>query len=332
MLIKLFNKSYILQYFLIVMIGVVLWLGAFVYPAEPSLYTNTHVFPGNLIINWISTGNNLVATIIAFLLMLGGAFLLNFIVTKNNIFPRNSLLPALVYVVLMSHSPQMLKLNAVIISVLFLLLVLNNIFLIYHRSEDYENIFMIGFWIAFASFFYSQSIFLVFFVWFTFLAYRLYYWREWIIVLMGLITPYLFLWTYYFWIEELGLIFIAYADTFREINLIAFTNFNYSYIYYLVIAAIVVFFFWSFLKVTSAMGKRIILYRKMLWSLIWLLLISILIFLFSGSGKGSSMILLIPVSIFIASGLNELKRSFWAEIAFSFLTILIILNNYLFVF
>jgi hypothetical protein len=306
-----------------------LWLGAFMQASEIIYSSRINFTPGSLLIDWLLSVNDLVATITAFILTLCGAFLLNYIVTKNNIFPRNSLLPALIYVILMSHSPHMLKLSSVIFAILFLLLVLNNIFLIYHRSEDYENVYMMGFWIAIASFFDIQSLFLVFFVWFTFLAYRLYYWREWTIVLLGLITPYLFLWTYYFWIDELGTLFLAYAEGFREIDFVRFTSFNFSYLYYLIIAAILGFFIWSFIIVSSAMGKRIIHYRKMLWSLIWLLLVSIVIFLFSGEGKGSSTLLLIPVSIFIASGLNELKRTFWAEIAISFLTLMIVINNYL---
>jgi len=329
MLVKLFNKSYILQYVLIIITGAVLWLGAFIHPAELVLNPDHLISPGKVFIQWVSPGSLVVSTVIAFLLMLSGAFLLNYIVTKNNIFPKNSLVPALIYIILMSHNPEMLWLNPALFTVIFILLVLDKIFLTYNRSEDYESIYLMGFLISIASFFYIPAIFLVFFIWFTFLAYRLSFWREWIIVLFGLMTPYLFLWTYYFWIEELDQVFNAYAESFAKLDFFTFNTIDKSYLYYLIIVEIVFFFIWSFYKVGTVMGQRVIHYRKMLWSLMWLLFISILIYLFSGFGYGNTLLILIPVSIFIASGMTELRHTFWSELALGALVVMIILNNYL---
>ena len=232
MLINFFKTSYLLQYLLLILLGGVLWAGSFINPLEVA-GSNELLTPGyNLLLDIIGY-NSWLSVILAFILTISGAFLFNYTLSKNELISKNTLIAALVYIVLMSHSVSSMSLNPAIIASFLLIIVMHFIFQVYSKVEAYHQVFYAGFLTGIASFFYIPSLFFILFIWFTFIVYSLYYWREWLIVLLGFITPYLFLWTYFFWFDKLDLVFNAYNWYFSNITLFHF-DFCLSFIHYII--------------------------------------------------------------------------------------------------
>jgi len=127
------------------------------------------------------------------------AFLLNTILIRLAAFNENTYLPAIVYAILMSASPEFMTLGPEMISITFVLMGLN--FLLTHlkyRGTE-ENIISTGFAFGLAALF-AKSAF--FFLPLTIIIYLLYSStlnRRYFLAAFGFGLPFVMLWLYFFW-------------------------------------------------------------------------------------------------------------------------------------
>jgi len=327
MLIKIFRSSYFLQYILFVVLAVLLWLGGFITPVFDTAETNEYLAPAYSLLIQFVISYSLISIIIAFVLVFTGALIFNFTLIKNELAPKNTLIPALVYLLLISHSPGLLYLHEAIIPSILLTIVMYYLFQVYTMEEAYSQVFNSGLLIGISSFFYFPSIYLLLFVWLTFIVFSLYNWREWIIVFFGFITPYVFLWTYFLWNNELNLAFNAYREYFYNLTFFNF-SYNFSILSYFISAIIIVLFLWSFFQMTGSIQEKLINIRKKSRSVFWLLFVALFILIISGSTSNTQQVfILIPFSVFIAYGFSRTTKLIWIELTVSILAILININN-----
>jgi hypothetical protein len=327
MFIKFFRKSYLLQYLALFFISVILWLPGYVKPliAQPDL--DPFLNPGFSLILWLNQKSILAGFLFAFVLVFFSAIMLNRILETYDLIPKNNLIPALVYMVLMSHSTEQQSLNPILISGLCLLVVLYIMFSIYNENEAYSTIFNAGVLIAFSSFFYFPSFIFIFFVWLTFFVYRLYHWREWVIVLAGFITPWLFLLVYFFWSDRLELVYNALMVSITGFSTFEL-NFHLPVLSIITLGFIALLFLWSFLKLAGELQEKVISIRKKYWSAFWFLFLGTVTFIFSGSDAVFILsYLAVPVTMFMAYALTHQKKLLWIDIIFSLLIFIIVIKN-----
>lgn len=332
MLIHFFRKSYLFQYLLLLLLALILWLGALIHPMDIQLDTEALLTPGYSLLLNLLQGNLLLEVIIGLILVISGALLFNYALTKFDLVPRNTLVPAMVYVVLMSYSPSLLGFHPITIPALFTVLILFYLFQVYTEEEAYAQIYNIGLLIGISSIFYFPSIFFILFIWATFIVYRLYSWREWTIPLTGIITPYLFLFTYYFIVDSLEPAYLAYAAFFSKMTIFHF-SFDFSLMNYIITSLLILFFLWSAFLLLSDIQEKTISLRKRYWAVFWLLAIAIISYFISDVFfKWHQVFSLIPASVFIAYAFLQIKNKRWIEIIWGILIILIITNNLLLIF
>ncbi len=329
MLIQIFRKSYLLQYFFLLLLGILLWLGAFIKPISFEPNINEFLSPGYFWTISLIGNSDLLANIIAFIIIITSALLFNYTLAKNDLVPRNTLIPSMVYLVLMSHSPNLLYFHPVLVSGLLVLIVLYYIFQVYTEEEAFPQIFNAGFMLGIASLFYFPSLYFILFIWITFILYRLFKWREWFITFLGFITPYILLFTYYFWFDKLNEALLAYSDYFTHLAIFDF-NFDYPVINYITITLIIFLILWSLFLLSTEIQEKIISIRKRYWTVFWLFAIASITYAFSQSFyKTHQIFILIPASIFISYAFSYITKLFWIEIIFGLMTLLIIVNNLL---
>jgi hypothetical protein len=304
-----------------------LWLNAFIHPALPDINPNPYLMPGYVLVINLLGNNALLSVIVAFVLVLSQAFLLNYVLIKNELLPKNTLLPAMVYIILLSHSRSLLYLHPLLISNLFLIFIMYNLFKVYDKEEAYAEIFYSGFLAAVASFFYFPVFYFILFIWLTFIVYRLYKWRDWLIPITGLLTPYIFLFTYFFWNDELFQALDAYVGYYTTIAFIPIYG-GFSIFEWIIASTVALFFLWSFVKLTGNVQEKTILIRKRFGTIFWLLFVCLLTYLGSGTLANSHLAMIaIPLSVYISYGFSYIKRKFWFELFFAMLTLLILYNN-----
>lgn len=328
MLLKVFKTSFLFQYVLLIILAGVLWSVSFfsLDLSEPD--TNSFLTPGYALLKNLIGANSIIGKICAWTIIVLGAFLINYILPKFGLIQKNTLIAGLVYIVIMSHSTDMLYFHQAIVPSFLLLIVLFFLFQVYTATEAYSQVFNSGFLIAISSFFYFPSIYLIVVVWLSFIVFRLYYWREWLIVLFGFITPYIFLYTYYFWFDEIPTVFNSYANYFSNINFFMF-DIQFSIVNYVSSAILVVLILWSVFIVAGDLNEKIISVRKRYWILFWLFIIALLTDSIAGSlFRLHQVLIFIPASAFIAYGFLRSRKTFWLDIIFTLLVLLIMIKNF----
>lgn len=328
MLIRFFRKDYIMQYVALLLLQLFFWLPAFIFPEHNYQHYQSFTSPGfNLTISMI--GNSpLLCTIIAFIIVFFSAIILNKALENNQLVTKNNLITAFIYIVFMSSRPALLSLYPTLIANLFIVIALYQIFTLYMEKEAYSKIFNISILLAIGSLFYFEMIVLLIFLWLTFNIYRIYFWREWVIPILGFLTVYLFLAVYYFWTDQLGPAIEHYHSHLKAFYYFEF-NFTFDYISMFVNAAVYLLALAALINLVARLNEYNISVRKHYLSSIILLLISSLIILLVGSADSTNVsLILIPMSIIISGYLTRIKKIFWVDIYIWLMLTLIIVHNY----
>lgn len=328
MLIRTFRKSYLIQYILLALMHLILWGGAFISPAEVSLSGDPYLSPAYALLLKLLGNNPYLYVSLAFLLVLSAAIIFSYTIDKNNLADSNSLIPALVFIVVMSLFPGLQTLHQALIPGFIMIVVLDMVFDIFTAEEAYTKVFNSSFLVAVSSFFYFPSIAFLLFIWLTFFIYRLYSWREWVIVLLGFLTPYILLWTYFFWTDDLAKAFQAYQNYFTPKSLFNFAQ-GISILNYFSAGIVILLFIRAFLIQAAHLQENVISVRKRFWAVILFLVISLASFLFSGSLAALHVVFIqVSLALVIQGMMFKLRRLFFTELTLWVLILLILINNY----
>jgi len=165
-LIKFFKSSFYLQYFMLLLIGAGLWVKAYTSPCELSL--SDEGSPLYVLLYGLLPGNH---AIIGLGILIFEALLLNFILIRHEIVPKNTLLSALVFIVFMSQSPIALSLNPVLMAGLFIIPAFDRILNAYGMADPTKDVFSASFLIGLASLFYFPFVFVYLLLLFSFIIF-----------------------------------------------------------------------------------------------------------------------------------------------------------------
>ncbi|MCB0583737.1 MAG: hypothetical protein KDD06_00175 [Phaeodactylibacter sp.] len=142
------------------------------------------------------------ADIVAMALLLAHGFFINYFISEHRLASEVSLFPGLFYILASSMLPEFLHLSPLLMANTFFIIVLAEIFATYKKVECAGNIFNIGFWASVGSLFYPSYLFLFILGFIGLNILRAFRFRERLMMLTGLVTPYLLLSAYYFWIGQ----------------------------------------------------------------------------------------------------------------------------------
>lgn len=313
MLLKLFksNQPYVL--FLIPLLGVVLWV--------PSLFLNSNsgVDVGNTTFayNWLFNLLNfspIVPTIFALLLLIVESFLLirlnfNFIFIENKTY-----LPSVIFLLIGSIISSYQALHPLLIGNLFLLLAINRAFIIDKKRNALKRYFESGFFLGLGAIFYPNLYVFIFIIWLTLIVLRTFNWREWLVSIIGLVTPFLF---------YLSIIFLTggYDDVFVKLTSILLGSVK------VIPLSLYSFFLFSFLGLITFIaiirGVAIVRIKKInsrkYFSLFfWFMLYTcVLFFVHPALGYELIVPLAIPISIIYSTFFTEFRSKWVGEVVFS---------------
>ena len=200
MILHLFKNNNPISIIVLPVIAILLWLTPILHP-QPFIPQQIMPLYGFTVLPFLKTP--FLASSIAFILILAGAFLLNYISNKSEIFSKQTFLPALFYIVLMSINTKIQVVHPILFSNLFLLLALYVLLNAYRRDAAFANAFNAGALISLSTLFYFPNIIYFPLLGFALTILRTFNWREWLISFFGVIVPFAFLLTYYFWNDQL---------------------------------------------------------------------------------------------------------------------------------
>ena len=191
-MLKIFRTDVFMQIVVILIVSATMWVGAFFNPQPMPMVG------GGQLYYWL-TGllSPFWGAIIAYVLVLAEGFLLNGILYRHKMISQSSLLPMLFYVIAMSLGTP--TLTPIVLGSLMLLLAIDQLLLTTTLlSLPLDKVFGAATGIALATLFCpAMAVFFIPLV-VSMFNYSLYSWRDWTMLLLGIMAPYLIMETIFF--------------------------------------------------------------------------------------------------------------------------------------
>ena len=249
-------------------------------------------------------------------------FILNFIIRKNGLTEDNSL-AILFYILMVSYFPNIFGNDGLFLSNFILLFAFRRIYSLRSSLETKEKIFDSSFWIGIASLFYVWSILFILIVYAGIVIFRKTDWRNFLIPLIGLVTPVFLSYTYLLAFDDLARFYALWNF---QINMDISTYASQNMIIPLALIGSLT------LAAIYPTTKRSLLAKidfKSTWSLLLAhILVSLLVVLISPIKDGSEFLFLIfPLSILFANFLQVINR-YWIKESIIYIFILTVFSNF----
>ncbi|MCK9611292.1 MAG: hypothetical protein PHR81_00785 [Bacteroidales bacterium] len=273
----------------------------------------TNVEPGYKLF-YLLHGLPLLYTIIAFLILLSESILINNLFSENNVLLKNSYLTAFLYILFMSSTPAALTLHPVLIINGLIILILHMLFGLKSKNSGIKEIFIAGMLIGISSLFFIKSCGLLLFVWIYLIIFQIYSWREWVVSILGFITVYLYLFTYYFLTEQINDVVLEYKIWFENHNLLLSLP-KLSVYQYVTSIALTIFSLLAIFKIIFSAGQKLIYPRKMTYSILWLYILTFISsFFIAETIVFDFSYVLMPLSIITSYKYQNTKKVLFGEI------------------
>ena len=189
MLLRVFKGYQASILLLIPLIGLLLWLNVFfdttIYTRQDYLYMPL----SKMIFNLVGY-NSFFSKLIAIILVLLNSLLLVRMNIAYNFIRARTYLPAIMYIVLLSHIKQIQILNPALMASVFIILAINKVLQTFKKERLAIQIMDAALLLSIASLFYFPSLFLITYLWIGLIILRPFRWREWAFSILGTIIPY----------------------------------------------------------------------------------------------------------------------------------------------
>ena len=327
MILQLLKSNRSINYFLFLLTGGFLWMKSFLEPGTYSFYPGeTSGLLYQALVRTVDHSAKL-QNIVALALVVLLAFILQQINNRYNFIRERTMLPALLFIVIVSGFTQMNVLHPVYFASVFLLLSINRLFSAFEQEKSLSPAFDSGFWLGVGSLFYLNTavIFPALLIGIRIIT-RDYQWRKFVLVTLGFILPFLFAAAYAFYFDELS----QWMNSLK-INIIT-PNRHFEptvqfvvYLSYIALLTII-----GTAKIIQQYGTKKVSTRKYFS-------VFFLIFLFSVSGyvfipatsQEMLIIIAVPLTFLISNFFVFFRNRFWGEIIFDTLLVIIIAQEIL---
>ncbi|MFH1121117.1 MAG: DUF6427 family protein [Bacteroidota bacterium] len=240
------------------------------------------------------------------------SLIMNAILIRHDISPKQSLFPAVIALFLMLFTPDVYHLLVTLACLVLLLLSLHNVMDLYGEQYPFNKVLNATMAISVASMISPPVIVFGLFVWLGFFTFRVNSWREWIISLLGLILPYFYLALLYLWNNNLMFAIRLYEKLVINFN---FTLENPGPLEFISIG---LFLLWTLISATrflSDTGEKVISIRKKMWVISHFALAAMVAALLSGGAFLAMLpVIFMPASAMIAYAVSNGRRPWFHDI------------------
>lgn len=242
--------------------------------------------------------------IIVLIVILLGAFFLNFLAAEQEITSKTNYLPAFFYILFSFSASTKHIIEPILLANLFILPSLY--FLINSYRQDYAlaEFFKAGLFMGLASFFCIHYIVVFPISLFALIILRPFNWREWLVLLIGLLTPlYIYVGICYLVTDNAFSVFGMMREATSTIQPPILSQYYMGFVF----ITILVFVLALFHNINKGFGGKVKT-KKTKYILFWMLAFCLLMMFFE---QMSDMILLpciVPLSIIIGDYISEIKK------------------------
>lgn len=292
-----------LSVLILLLLCIGLWVGtfAFVHVGDSTINYKEHILYSFFFEN---SHSNVLNQIIALITILLGAFFVNFLSVEQEIIAKTNCLPAFLYILFAFSSNTKSAIEPILTANLFILPSLYFLMNSYRKDQALADFFKAGLFMGLASFFCIHYI-VVFPLSFIALGIlRPFNWREWTVMLLGLITPlYIYVCLCYLTTSDAFAVFAMMKEATSSLQKPVISEYYIGFI--LIIILTFVFAFAMYLG--KGFGNKVKT-KKSKYILIWMLLFCLLMVFFEQMSDMFLLPCIIPLSIIIGDYLSEIKQ------------------------
>ena len=296
---------------LIILSGISLWFYSFIDPIGIAIPSDNMNMPFYDFITGYIAFNSIFSLVITYILVLIQAFLLVQFNKKYILINYRTYLPAFFYVVISSSFVQLHRLNPVIIGTIFIFVAINFIFSTYRTEYALNKLYLAGFFISIASLIWGPLAIFILIILISLSILRPFIGREWIVGILGFLTPFLFVFVYYFvFLEENELVRLIdhFISNFSLIKIFYSLHFSYYIFYGFVVFIITI----ASYNIVINYQKKKIKTRKYFEINWWLFFISLGLFLiFKNVTYEIIYLMSIPISFLLTDYFYATKKSWY---------------------
>lgn len=324
-MIKFFRQSYIIQYIVLAVLAVALWIPAFV----SGTVDLTLASPVTPIYNWlfgILNASTLAMMITAFVLMILEALFFNSMLVANQIVPKVSTMGAFVFLLFMNLTLTQTSFYPFALSLFFILAMLHICYLVYQSQNPEIYLLNAGICLALATMCYFPSIVLIIWVLISLIVSHFSSMRLQIIPIIGFLFPYFIYFGGTYLFGDLPSVLQGYSDYFANISL-ATSGFKGRYI--ALFAVLTVFVLMPLFNSRNYCFEKSIAVRAKMTMTVIMLLFSIIL-LFAGGNPLLHGLIFLVLAVIATYDLSYVDKTGPADIILTLFVVLIFLNRYLF--
>lgn len=216
------------------------------------------------------------ANVIAFILVMVQGLLLILFNKRYIIINQRTFLPAFFYVLIVSAFAPIQRISSVIIGLFFIYLAVFYIFSIYRKDFALNKLYFASLFISFGTLFWAPYALFFIVLLVSLILLRPFVGREWIVSLIGFLTPFFFVFVYYFVFKEIEL--NSFVETvnynFVLVKEFKFLHFAYYIFYGIIVCLIVIASF----TILNNYQKKKIMVRKFFTLNWWFFIIYLIAF------------------------------------------------------
>ena len=324
-MIKFFRQSYAIQYVVIALLAIALWIPAFV-SGKLTMGLGSPVTPIFNLVDNLLDFSPIAQHAFAFLLLVVEALFFNTMLVKNQIAGKVSTMGAFVFVLLMSLTRTQTNFYPFALSVLFILLVINNLFDVYQLQNPEMNLLKAGVFTALASMCYFPSILLVAWVFIALPIAKKGTLRLQLIPLFGFLFVYFVYFVAIYLFGDFLTLMHGYRDYFISIKFsVELFNLKIIFLLEFLILSTVFLLFGS----SKANFEKTVAVRTKI-SMTIILAFFALLLLFLGSNVLMNGLIFIVLAILISYAFSYISNTGWANLFLALFLVLVFANQYYF--
>ena len=258
------------------------------------------------LVQYLLFRNKWLVSILVFVLSLLMAMGFNNLITEKGVLKYNTILPASVLIIFVS----IFSFSPVWLATFFLLFFLNKLLGLYQKERPYAVLFDAAFLLGMSVLIYPPTIFLFPLIYIANLTYSAVGWRNYIIPILGFISPLLMMACYLFFVDTLPLYKEHYLRMLSWSS--ASVDISLSAGIFLFLLAILILC--AFKELTQWFTMKSLRSRKAFLVFIVYLLFSLLsFFTHAADGLHHLLLLAFPISAFVGNYLLFARKCWWYE-------------------
>jgi hypothetical protein len=326
-MIRFYKSLNTISLFFIPAFVIALWLQGFTKPNFVVESTDGLLY--GIVSSFLALLPRFLQVLLAMALVSYQAIYLNLLFNKHEVLYKNTYLPSLFYVLVMSFSSDITMFHPILLVNLILLAVMDKIFTLFKSANPVSQIFDSCFLISLCSLIYFPSVVMFAIFFFALIALRSFSLRELLVAFTAFLLPYFFLVVYAFVTDS--------PDAFTNTFLVQFSFVNpdidFSAEKILLVPAfyLAMLLVFSLLKLRANYYKNAIRTRSALQIILAYFILAIAAFVLAKPFSISHFTLAaVPASGFLAYFYLAVKKRMWlVELSFWVLVAMVVWNNYL---